>query len=436
MSSLRGALDQLDPDDPVAQSAVARLREECVSAKEALSGDTEVSIPVMLPTIQTEVRLTRAEFEAMIRPALADTLVVLNRALRSARIQPADLRAVLLVGGSSRIPLVAQLVGAELGRPVAVDVHPKHTVALGAAIVASGAQPTPSPAPALAPPPQPRPDVVDPPAPVDSPPQSGEAQIEQPTALATTELPTAPPSAAPPAAAPPPIAPPPVTRPPLTPPAASAGGPPVPPAVSKRSKGPLIALAVGVLAIAGIGGAFALTGGDDDTASEQTDAPGATDSPGRTDAEPTETTATTAASVTTGATVTTIAPVTPTIVRPTTTTVAGACTGIGDPCIEILSVRAIADRVVVEWTASNFVPSIDAVHPHFYWNNATAEMASSDTNLAPWEITDISPYTGQVTLLVSGKPADADGICGSPAQRRHVVLDPTIFDCMTFDESP
>ena len=43
---------------------------------------------------------------------------------------------MLLVGGSSRIPLVAEMVGAELGRPVAVDAHPKHAVALGAAIVA------------------------------------------------------------------------------------------------------------------------------------------------------------------------------------------------------------------------------------------------------------------------------------------------------------
>ena len=41
---------------------------------------------------------------------------------------------MLLVGGSSRIPLVSQLVTAELGRPTALDIHPKHTVALGAAI--------------------------------------------------------------------------------------------------------------------------------------------------------------------------------------------------------------------------------------------------------------------------------------------------------------
>ena len=63
---------------------------------------------------------------------------------------PSDIDHVLLVGGSSRIPLVAELVSARLGRPVAVDAHPKHAIALGAAIVAaraSGALPaTPTPA--------------------------------------------------------------------------------------------------------------------------------------------------------------------------------------------------------------------------------------------------------------------------------------------------
>ena len=123
----------------MANAAVARLRDECVAAKEALSSDTEVSIPVLLPNVHTEVRLTRAEFEAMIRPALGDTLVVLRRALRSAGVEPADLHSVLLVGGSSRIPLISQMVSADLGRPVALDIHPKHSVAMGAADDGRGA---------------------------------------------------------------------------------------------------------------------------------------------------------------------------------------------------------------------------------------------------------------------------------------------------------
>jgi sugar (pentulose or hexulose) kinase len=70
---------------------------------------------------------------------LYESIEALRRALRSAGVTPEQLHAVLLVGGSSRMPIVSQLVGAELGRPVAVDAHPKHAIALGAAWVASGA---------------------------------------------------------------------------------------------------------------------------------------------------------------------------------------------------------------------------------------------------------------------------------------------------------
>lgn len=132
--SLGGAIEALDEDDPAALAAVARLKAECTLAKEALSSDTDVSIQVLLPNIQTDVRLTRAEFETMIRPSLSDSIAALRRALVSANVDPADLTTVLLAGGSSRIPLVAQIVGAELGVAVAVDSHPKHSVALGAAL--------------------------------------------------------------------------------------------------------------------------------------------------------------------------------------------------------------------------------------------------------------------------------------------------------------
>ena len=145
------ALAKLDPEDPAALKAMARLRTECTTAKEALSADTEVSIPVLLPSVQTEIRLTRGEFEGMIRPTLADTISALERSIRSTGVEPAKVKVVLLVGGSSRIPLVGQLVAAAIGRPVAVDVHPKHAVALGAVLSASGVVPsamvvTPAPA--------------------------------------------------------------------------------------------------------------------------------------------------------------------------------------------------------------------------------------------------------------------------------------------------
>lgn len=136
-TALGDAMDGLDPEDPAAVAAVARLRQECVEAKEALSADAHTSIPVILPGVNTEVRLTRAELESMVRPALADSIGAMQRALRSAGVEADEVSAVLLVGGSSRLPIVAQLVGSEMGRPVAVDAHPKHGIALGAAIVAA-----------------------------------------------------------------------------------------------------------------------------------------------------------------------------------------------------------------------------------------------------------------------------------------------------------
>jgi actin-like ATPase involved in cell morphogenesis len=137
-STVGEALARLDPDDQAARAAIMRLRAECVAAKEALSGDSETSIPVMLPTLQTQVRVTRSELEDAIRPALRETVDSLRRAIEAAGVTPADIKAIVLAGGSSRIPLVNELVS-ELGRPVALDAHPKHTVALGAALLAASA---------------------------------------------------------------------------------------------------------------------------------------------------------------------------------------------------------------------------------------------------------------------------------------------------------
>jgi actin-like ATPase involved in cell morphogenesis len=144
LQALEGQLDGLFSEDAEAEgtqtsadgnlAALQRLRRDCVDAKEALSTDTEVSIPVVLPSLQTTVRLSRDEFETLIRPSLAETVAAMKRALRSAGVRSEDLKAVVLVGGSSRIPLVSEIVTEALGRPVALDTHPKHSVAIGAAL--------------------------------------------------------------------------------------------------------------------------------------------------------------------------------------------------------------------------------------------------------------------------------------------------------------
>ena len=263
--SLQGKLAELDEDDPVAMSAVARLRQECVAAKEALSTDSDVSISVLLPNVQTEVRLTRSEFEAMIRPSLADTIGAMHRAFTSAQLTPEDISAVLLVGGSSRIPLVAQLVGAELGRPVAVDTHPKHAVALGAAYAAAAAAGGSA--------------AQVPPAPVAA------APVEEVVApVATVEAPTASAPTAPAPVTSAPTAPVPAASEPHVPASAAAvaGSAPVetpyepPPGLpatestsaddgAGRQRRPLLLAAAALVIVAVVGGAaMALKGGDDE----------------------------------------------------------------------------------------------------------------------------------------------------------------------------
>ena len=204
---LDGALSAMDPDDPGVQAGVARLRDDCRGAKEALSGDTDTSITVSLPGLQTEVRLSRTELEEMVRPRLRETVEALLRAVASAGLAITDVSRILLVGGSSRIPLVAETIQRDTGRPVAVDAHPKFAIALGAAVlgqtpVSVSAPPTtaiPAPGPRITPPPlapAPPPPLpttparaVPPPPPASAPPAAAAAAASAPTGF----TPTAPP---------------------------------------------------------------------------------------------------------------------------------------------------------------------------------------------------------------------------------------------------
>ena len=136
MTMVQATGAEVNANDPATLAAIARLREECRRAKEALSSDTDATIAVVLPGLQTEMRLTREEFEEMIRPRITETIGALGRAAKSAGLDFDGVDRILLVGGSSRIPLVAEMVREATGRPIAVDAHPKHSMALGAAFIA------------------------------------------------------------------------------------------------------------------------------------------------------------------------------------------------------------------------------------------------------------------------------------------------------------
>jgi YVTN family beta-propeller protein len=132
-----GAITKLDRQRPQTFVTLARVRHDCTVAKESLSTRTETAFSVFLPSRCFKVHLSRPQFEDLVRAPIESTIRALSRTLKSADVTPADLSAVLLVGGSSRIPLIARMVSAELGCPIVVDTHPQHVVALGAAAYAA-----------------------------------------------------------------------------------------------------------------------------------------------------------------------------------------------------------------------------------------------------------------------------------------------------------
>ncbi len=117
-----------------------RLLEAAREAKEALSGKEEVEI--LLPFLQAgtshQLTLSRAEFETLASPLVRRTRAHCLRALADAGIADptSELNAVVLVGGSTRIPMVRRFVAELFGKEPDISQHPDEAVALGATIQA------------------------------------------------------------------------------------------------------------------------------------------------------------------------------------------------------------------------------------------------------------------------------------------------------------
>lgn len=120
--------------------AMQRLKEISEKAKKDLSGmsTTQVSAPFISQgadgPLHLDMTLTRAKFEDLIRDLVDSTLEPVRKALNDAGIKASDLDKVILVGGSTRIPMVYDLVKKELGKEPSREVNPDEVVAMGAAI--------------------------------------------------------------------------------------------------------------------------------------------------------------------------------------------------------------------------------------------------------------------------------------------------------------
>ena len=120
--------------------AMQRVKDAAEKAKKDLSGmtSTEVSIPFITQgedgPLHLNLNLTRAKFEDLIGDLIESTLKPVRDALKDAGLSSKDIDKVLLVGGSTRVPKVQELIEKELGKEPSKGVNPDEVVAMGAAI--------------------------------------------------------------------------------------------------------------------------------------------------------------------------------------------------------------------------------------------------------------------------------------------------------------
>ncbi|MCB9396184.1 MAG: Fe-S protein assembly chaperone HscA [Acidobacteria bacterium] len=113
------------------------LRQNIKRARESLSQTDQVELVVSLGGLPKKHLITRKAFDDLIDPLIQKTLKATRKALRDAQLTAGDIEHVVLVGGTTRTPLVIQRVGSFFGLKPRVDLNPDHVVALGAAIQAA-----------------------------------------------------------------------------------------------------------------------------------------------------------------------------------------------------------------------------------------------------------------------------------------------------------
>ena len=132
--------DQENVDLKDDKMAMQRIKESAEQAKKDLSNmtTTQVSLPFIAQVdgapISFEMDITRAKFEELTRDLVDSTLEPVRKALKDAGLSKSDIDKVLLVGGSTRIPRVQEIIKEELGKEPSKGVNPDEVVAMGAAI--------------------------------------------------------------------------------------------------------------------------------------------------------------------------------------------------------------------------------------------------------------------------------------------------------------
>ncbi|HWF12108.1 MAG TPA: molecular chaperone DnaK [Candidatus Acidoferrales bacterium] len=116
---------------------IQELRKALIAAKHELSDADKTTLKFPLPDGRAYFReISRAEYDRLIRPIVDRTMGPVRQALSDAKLSPADIEEVVLVGGSTRVPLVRQTVEQFFGRKPHAELNPDEVVALGAAVQA------------------------------------------------------------------------------------------------------------------------------------------------------------------------------------------------------------------------------------------------------------------------------------------------------------
>ena len=117
---------------------VQAIRKAVIEAKIALSSNDKTTLDVELPGGKRYQReITREQFEQLIQPVIDRTVGPVKQAMKDAGLKPKDIDEAVLVGGSTRIPLVRQLVEELFQRKPHSELNPDEVVALGAAVQAN-----------------------------------------------------------------------------------------------------------------------------------------------------------------------------------------------------------------------------------------------------------------------------------------------------------
>ena len=122
--------------------ALQRLKEAAEKAKMELSTvvETEINLPFITADASgpkhLQKKLTRARFEQLVEPLLQRTVEPVKRALRDAGLDPSQIDEVVLVGGSTRVPRVQEIVKEAFGKEPHRGVNPDEVVAIGASVQA------------------------------------------------------------------------------------------------------------------------------------------------------------------------------------------------------------------------------------------------------------------------------------------------------------